>query len=229
MKILKESKKEKLPVSFLTNFISKGWERVGDFKEEITAVEQSFSSTQAVTKVLQDLVDAYLVAIGQMEGLLEEKKYIEVPEGAVGLEESLDATLLEAARVLTTDESKSKIDLEDDVDKILDQLILDEKEAIDGYRDALDSKAGANLSPKAREVLQHINDEEVEHIEELAMIAAGNEDEIELHSEAAKPENTVENVEDEESFVIDFDDVEIIGDKTITDAEIEQLQGIKSE
>ena len=32
MKIIKESKQEKLPIDFITQFVSNGWEEVGNFK-----------------------------------------------------------------------------------------------------------------------------------------------------------------------------------------------------
>ena len=40
MKILKESK-ENLPIAFLTDFISKGWEEVGYLKADIEAILQN--------------------------------------------------------------------------------------------------------------------------------------------------------------------------------------------
>ena len=39
MKILKESK-ENLPIAFLTDFISKGWEEVGYLKADIEAIKE---------------------------------------------------------------------------------------------------------------------------------------------------------------------------------------------
>ena len=79
MKILKESKEE-LPISFLTAFVSKGWEEVGILKEEIKAIKEEFKGTKKVEELLQDLIDAYLVCIGQTELLMKDKSYIEMPE-----------------------------------------------------------------------------------------------------------------------------------------------------
>lgn len=79
MKILKEAK-EKLPVSFLTDFISRGWDDVGYLKETIAAIKEVYSGTKEIEELLQALIDAYLVCIGQMEAHLHDNKYIEFPE-----------------------------------------------------------------------------------------------------------------------------------------------------
>ena len=79
MKILKEAK-EKLPVSFLTDFISRGWDDVGYLKETIAAIKEVYSGTKEIEDLLQSLIDAYLVCIGQMEAHLHDNKYIEFPE-----------------------------------------------------------------------------------------------------------------------------------------------------
>ena len=79
MKVLKESKEE-LPVSFLTDFISQGWEKVGVLQASIEALKETYKGVGPVTDLIQDLVDAYLVCIGQLETHIEDKKYIEYPE-----------------------------------------------------------------------------------------------------------------------------------------------------
>lgn len=40
--------KEKLPVSFLTDFISRGWDDVGYLKETIKSIGENFSGTKKV-------------------------------------------------------------------------------------------------------------------------------------------------------------------------------------
>lgn len=73
---LKESK-EKLPISFLTDFVSRGWDDVGYLKETIKSIGESFSGTKKVEELLQALVDAYLVCIGQLEMHLQAKDYLD--------------------------------------------------------------------------------------------------------------------------------------------------------
>lgn len=54
--------------------------------------------------------------------------------------------------------------------KLINDLILDEQEAIKGYNDAIDKLAYEledNLYEKANNVLTHIKEEEEEHIREL--------------------------------------------------------------
>ena len=78
MKILKEDtiSKEVLPVSFLTDMISKGWEEVGYLRESSTAIKETYKDTSKIETLMQDLMDAYLVFIGQIEMYLEDKENI---------------------------------------------------------------------------------------------------------------------------------------------------------
>lgn len=91
MKILKENK-EKLPISFLTDFISKSWEEVGYLKADIEAIKQSFKGTKDIEDLIQNLIDAYLVCIGQLESHISDKNYMEYPEesGLTKLEEDFE-------------------------------------------------------------------------------------------------------------------------------------------
>ena len=73
-------KKEKLPVSFITDFISSGWDSVGYLKANIEAIEEAYTGTKKITDLIQALSDAYLICIGQMEDLLERDDYIDYPE-----------------------------------------------------------------------------------------------------------------------------------------------------
>ncbi len=94
MKVIKESK-ENLPVSFLTDFISKGWEEVGYLKANIEAIKQSFKGTKKVEDLIQSLVDAYLVCIGQLEAHISDKNYIDYPEeSGLGLNEELEIKVI---------------------------------------------------------------------------------------------------------------------------------------
>lgn len=89
MKILKESK-ETLPIAFLTDFISKGWEEVGYLKADIEAIKEAYKGTKPIETLIQDLIDAYLVCIGQLEAHLHDNKYLDYPE-----ESGLNGTKLE--------------------------------------------------------------------------------------------------------------------------------------
>lgn len=78
IKIIKEVK-EDLPIGFITSFIGRGWDQVGSLKTDIKQIEECFKNTKKVTKPLQDLIDAYLICISELERQLDDK-YIDIPE-----------------------------------------------------------------------------------------------------------------------------------------------------
>ena len=116
MEIMKEEKlaetkltesKEKLPISFLTDFVSRGWDDVGYLKETIKSISESFSGTKKVEKLLQALVDAYLVCIGQLEAHLQAKDYLDTDLDSK-LTEDVDIHI-EGDEVSITDDSGEKV------------------------------------------------------------------------------------------------------------------------
>lgn len=88
MKILKEAKKELLPVDFVANFISQSWDEVANLKANISGLKQSFTGTKEIEKILEDLLDAYLIAIGQLQHSLEKQDII-IPTAETKLKEEL--------------------------------------------------------------------------------------------------------------------------------------------
>lgn len=94
MKILKESK-ETLPIAFLTDFISKGWEEVGYLKADIEAIREAYKGTKPIEELIQNLIDAYLVCIGQLEFHLHDNKYLKYPEESGLLKEDLEVKTTE--------------------------------------------------------------------------------------------------------------------------------------
>ena len=82
MKIINESKKEKLPIDCITQFVSKGWDEVGMLKASKDAIKATFKETTKVEGIIQDLIDSYLVCIGQMELYLDKKDYLDIPEAS---------------------------------------------------------------------------------------------------------------------------------------------------
>lgn len=102
MKIIKENK-ENLPISFLTDFISKGWEEVGYLKADIEAIREIYKGTKNIEELIQNLIDAYLVCIGQLEAHISDKNYIEYPE-----ESGLSGTKLEEDYILRVKETTKK-------------------------------------------------------------------------------------------------------------------------
>lgn len=107
MKILKEAKKEILPVDFVAGFISKSWEEVASLKSSISGIKQAFSGTKDIEKILEELLDAYLITIGQLQQILE-KKDVAIPESAKKLKEEL--------------EEQEDINIEDSQEEISDKI-----------------------------------------------------------------------------------------------------------
>lgn len=119
MKILKESK-ENLPIAFLTDFISKGWEEVGYLKADIEAIKEAYKGTKPIETLIQDLIDAYLVCIGQLEAHLHDKNYLDYPEesGLSGekLEEDLEIRVsADKVEIKTEKTTPVEINEEDDL------------------------------------------------------------------------------------------------------------------
>jgi hypothetical protein len=120
MKILKESK-ENLPIAFLTDFISKGWEEVGYLKADIEAIKEAYKGTKPIEILIQDLIDAYLVCIGQLEAHLHDKNYLDYPEesGLSGekLEEDLEIRV-SADKVEIKTEKTTPVEVNEEEDLI---------------------------------------------------------------------------------------------------------------
>jgi hypothetical protein len=119
MKILKESK-ETLPIAFLTDFISKGWEEVGYLKADIEAIKEAYKGTKPIEGLIQDLIDAYLVCIGQLEAHLQDKNYLDYPEdsGLSGakLEEDLEIKVsADKVEIKTEETTPVEVNEEDDI------------------------------------------------------------------------------------------------------------------
>lgn len=78
MRILKEDTvaKETLPVSFITDMMSKGWDEVGYLREASAAISEHYEETTKIEQLMQELMDAYLVFIGQLELYLHDKEDI---------------------------------------------------------------------------------------------------------------------------------------------------------
>jgi hypothetical protein len=81
MRILKEEAEiqEALPVSFVTDMMSKGWDEVGYLREASAAIKETYKDTAKVEELMQDLMDAYLVFIGQLELYLHNEEDIIAP------------------------------------------------------------------------------------------------------------------------------------------------------
>lgn len=73
-------KKEKLPITYLTDFTSNGWSTIGNLKADKEAIAASYSGTSKIEEVIQDLIDAYTIAVAQMTTIASSKEYLDSPE-----------------------------------------------------------------------------------------------------------------------------------------------------
>lgn len=147
MKIIKESK-EKLPGSFAADFISQAWSQIGMLKAEIKSITSDYKGGKEIAAALGELVDAYLICVGKLQGFMDKTDYAKVPE----------ADLKESLKI----QGKT-------LQEILDFLINDENEAIDGYLKAKEGfkSLGQDEEKPFIDQFDHIIGEEYEHIDEL--------------------------------------------------------------
>lgn len=123
---LNESKTS-LPITYLTNFVSRGWGEIGQLKEEIASIKKEFTNTSKIETCVQNLIDAYLVCVGQIEGMLDDKKYLDFPEEAGALKESVEEIKPELTAI---DIIKDNVELQIDDEEVIlknedSELILD--------------------------------------------------------------------------------------------------------
>lgn len=117
MKILKENENtnitpvEDLPISFITDQISKGWDEVGYLKEAAAAIKADYKGTAPIEQAMQDLMDAYLIFIGQLELHLHKEDYIDTTELGMNNTETALVKDLPDAEVSPEDVT---IEIEDD-------------------------------------------------------------------------------------------------------------------
>lgn len=133
MKILKENKimQEELPITFITSFVSRGWEEVGMLKEQIKALKSEFKNIDKIEEILQGLIDAYLINIGQLELFLHDNDYVEVPnieEQEKQEEQEEESEVLEKEDIeddeIETDEIEDVIKIENDKPEEIEAPII---------------------------------------------------------------------------------------------------------
>ena len=116
MKLLKEEqiRQEELPITFITSFVSRGWEEVGMLKEQIKALKEEFGGKgiEKIEEIFQGLIDAYLINIGQLELFLHENDYVEVPE----IEEEKAEEPVEEEENEEVEETEEEVEIDDEVE-----------------------------------------------------------------------------------------------------------------
>ena len=128
-------------------------------REEIEAVKKEFKNTSAIEECVNNLIDAYLICIGTVEGILDNKKYVKFPEEASALKEAVEEIKPEMEAI---DVIKNQVELQVEDDKVAlinkdaedaDKLVLD---VSDEEREILESEFEDN------DDFEYIADDEVE-------------------------------------------------------------------
>jgi hypothetical protein len=161
-------------------------------KEEIEAIKAEFKDVKKIEDCVSNLVDAYLICIGYIEGILNDKKYVEFPEEAKeALTEEIDPDLT------AIDVIKDKLDIKSEDNEITfaEKGQMEEEDA---------DKLVIEVSDEELEVIEsEISEEETEDESEEK-----SEEEIEAFEEEEieeKPAKKDDNFEPFEYFV-DFED-----------------------
>jgi len=134
------------------------------------AVKKEFKNTGAIEECVNNLIDAYLICIGTVEGILNNKKYVKFPEEASALKEAVEEIKPEMEAI---DVIKNKIELQVEDDEVA--LINKDAEDADADKLVLD------VSDEEREVLES----EFEDNEDFEYIA---DDEIEENNKSSDNE-----------------------------------------
>ena len=110
MRILKEEAeiKETLPVSFVTDMMSKGWDEVGYLREASAAIKETYKDTAKIEELMQDLMDAYLVFIGQLELYLHDEENIVASAAETTTEETGDEEIVSKEAIKVDDKKLEK-------------------------------------------------------------------------------------------------------------------------
>lgn len=65
-------KKQEIFIDILTQYLSNWWSTIGMLKTDINSLPKQFKNTKELINILENLLDAYAVAIANTESLLEE-------------------------------------------------------------------------------------------------------------------------------------------------------------
>ena len=200
MQTIYESKKQELPVMLVTDFIAKGWSQIGLLKDQIKVFSKEFKDAKAITDSLQALVDSYLICVGQLSAYLDKQH---------------DLNPQAAAQALREDVSQKQV-VHD-----LSALLVDQTQAVRGYTNAIHR---LEQPSQTKDVLKHISDEELQHIDQLTALLAKSGQNADV-DHAADQENASTTAEPFEYFV-DFDEPDDTG---LTDEQKRIItQGLKA-
>lgn len=195
MKILKETK-ERVPETFIANFISNGWSTIGLLKDDIKAIHASFSGTKKVEEILNDLVNEYTIAVARMTKIMEDKDYLD-----------FDAEALEKADKKGLSED---LDINVNIDKV-DEIELEVKpDNLD-----IEEPATATIEPDVAEA-------EILADTDNDFLIFDEKDFDDIPGETEEPDKEPIKKVDTDDWLCDFDEPDP-NEKRITDEELDKL------
>lgn len=195
MKILKETK-ERVPETFIANFISNGWSTIGLLKDDIKAIHASFSGTKKVEEILNDLVNEYTIAVARMTKIMEDKDYLD-----------FDAEVLEKADKKGLSED---LDINVNIDKV-DEIELEVKP------DNLDIE-----EPATTAIEPDIAEAEILADTDNDFLIFDEKDFDDIPGETEEPDKEPIKKVDTDDWLCDFDEPDP-NEKRITDEELDKL------
>ncbi len=105
--------KDNITSSFLTSLISKNWDEISVLKDTIAMInnteENNFTDREEIIKVLEDLSDSYLLAIGKLEYILHSNDLIKT-----AAEAKTDDQEVPVAEITVTEEPKEETQVEEE-------------------------------------------------------------------------------------------------------------------
>jgi len=214
-----QESKEKLPITFITNFIETGWNIIGNLKADKDAISSSYSKTKEVNEIIQDVIDAYTVAVSRMTGVVQDKDYLDY--------EINDLTeQVEKAKSKALSEGYLNEDVNINIDNV-NVNVDSNKETEDDFNFEDDDWCvdfSADDDPVATDDLICDFGAPVLEIEpEPTMVQKilQNRREATTPDMTAVPQPTAAIVPDNDDFICEFEDVDI-SDRPMTDDEIDK-------
>lgn len=206
MKVTLKESKEQLPLSFLTDFVSRGWDNIGMLKQEIEAIKEEFTGTKKVEELLQNLVDAYLICVGQLELHMQNKDYLDFPEEATNESLKEELTLKEESEEeLEQPEENKEAEEEITAEDVLD--VLKDKIDVQGEEDTIViAEKGQLDNPDAPKIETEVTEDEYDVLSQ------------EFHdAEIEEKNDPTDEVKEDFEYFCDFD--EPTGE-AVTDADL---------
>jgi len=147
MKINKNIKlnesKEKITTSVVTDLISRAWEEIGLVKANIEQLGKAYSNTSKLVDIFEELLDSYLIYVGQLEAFLTDNNLVEYPEENNAINEQLSLnedtyskTIIERKPIdLPNKEVELDVELEEQKNSVAENSIEDLLDADNSLED----------------------------------------------------------------------------------------------